>query len=87
MLKMNGIESQKIDNIDMHLFLEKGMRGGISYISKIYSKIDKNKTKMYWDANNLYGWAMSQSLPVSDFKFLTQKGFNNFEKTVKLDIF
>ena len=87
MLKMNGIESQKIDNIDMHLFLEKGMRGGISYISKIYSKIDKNKTQMYWDANNLYGWAMSQSLPVSDFKFLTQKGFNNFEKTVKLDIF
>ena len=50
MLKMTGIELQKIDNIDMHLFLEKGMRGGISYISKRYSKIDKNKTIMYWDA-------------------------------------
>ena len=79
MLKMTGIEIQKIDNIGMHLFLEKGMKGGISYISKRYSKIDKNKTIMYWDANNLYGWAMSQSLPVSDFKFLTQKEINNFD--------
>ena len=91
-LKMTGTELQKIDNIDMHLLLEKGMRGGISYISKRYSKIDKNKTIMYWDANNLYVWPMSQSLPVSDLKFLTQKEINNFDldsisKTVKLDIF
>ena len=28
----------------MHLFIEKGMRGGISYISKRYSKIDENKS-------------------------------------------
>ena len=34
MLKMTAIESQKINNIDMYLFLEKGMRGVISYISK-----------------------------------------------------
>ena len=91
-LKMTGTELQKIDNIDMHILLEKGMRGGISYISKRYSKIDKNKTIMYWDANNLYVWPMSQSLPVSDLKFLTQKEINNFDldsisKTVKLDIF
>ena len=58
MLKMTGIELQTIDNIDVHLFLEKGMRGSISYISKRYSKIDKSKTIMYWDPNNLYGWAM-----------------------------
>ena len=32
---------------------------------------DKNKESayiQYFDANNLYGWAMSQSLPVSGFK-------------------
>ena len=47
MLKMAGIKLQKIDNIDRHLFLEKGMRGGISYISKRYSKSDSDKTIMY----------------------------------------
>ena len=36
MLKMTGIKLQKIDNIDMHLFIEKGMRGGISYTLLLY---------------------------------------------------
>ena len=58
MSKMTGIELEKINNIDMHLFLEKGKRGSVSYISKRYSKNDEHKTIMYWDANNLYGWAM-----------------------------
>ena len=38
MLKMNGIKLEKISDIDVYLFLEKGMRGGISYVSKRYSK-------------------------------------------------
>ena len=33
---------------------------------------------MYWDANNLYVWAMIQPLPISDFNFLTEKGINKF---------
>ena len=57
----------------MHLFVEKGMRGGISYISKRYSYIKDDDTIMYWDANNLYGWTTIQPLPASDFKFLTKK--------------
>ena len=47
MLKMNCAKLQKIDNIDMHLFIEKRMRGGISYISKRYIKSNQNKTIMY----------------------------------------
>ena len=78
MLKMTGIKLEKINDINVHLFIEKGMRGGISYISKRYSKNDDNKTIMYWDANNLYGWAMIQPLPVSDFKFLSEKEINRF---------
>ena len=69
MLKMTIIELQLILDIDMYLFIKKGMRGGISYIAKGHSKA-KNKNMqsyavnkpckfiMYLDANNLYGWAM-----------------------------
>ena len=73
MLKMTGIELEKIDNIDVHLFLQKGMRGGVSYIFKRYSKSSRNNTITYWDVNNLYGWAMIQDLPYGGFKFLSLK--------------
>ena len=38
MLKVTKVELEKISNADMHLFVERGMRGGISYINKRYSK-------------------------------------------------
>ena len=84
MLKMTRIELELISDIDMHIFIEKGMRGGIYYIAKGQSKAnnkymiyyDGNKESkfiMYLDANNLYGWAMTQYLPYSGFKWLKQK--------------
>ena len=65
----------------MYQVVERGLRGGISYIAKRYSKpnnkymcdYDKNKENsylMYFDANNLYGWAISQTLPTGGFKWL-----------------
>ena len=71
----------KISNADMHLFIEKGMRGGVSYVAKIYSEAnnkycpDNDKEKpgkyiIYFDMNNLYGSAMSQYLPYGGFKWL-----------------
>ena len=73
----------------MHLFIEKGMRGGTSYIAKRYSKAnnkymkscDSNKESKYityLDANNLYGWAVSQYVPYGGFKWLNQKEISNF---------
>ena len=81
MLKMTKVELEKINNAHMHLFIEKGMRAGISYASKRYSKADKkycldyDKTKpekyiVYIDVNNLYGSAMSQYLPYGGFKWV-----------------
>ena len=74
MLKMTGVELEPISDIDMHLFIEKGMRGGISYIAKRHSKAnnkymrsyDSNEESVYiicLDANNLYGWTIIQYLP------------------------
>ena len=48
MLKMAGVELKLISNINIHLFIEKGIRGGISYICKRHSKIedcDSNKKR------------------------------------------
>ena len=74
MLKMTRVKLDLNSDIDMHLFIEKGMRGGISYIAKRHSKIkDCNSEEeisiIYWDTNNLYGWAMNQPLPYSEFKW------------------
>ena len=47
MLKMTGVELEKISNIDMYLFIEKGLRGGISYTAKRHSKANNKYIKNY----------------------------------------
>ena len=74
MLKMIGIELEKISDIDKYLFIEKGLRGRISYIAKRYAKANNKYTKnydskklstfiTYLDMNILHGWAMIKYLP------------------------
>ena len=81
MLKMTGVRLEKIVDIYMYLFIEKGLRGGISYIAKRYSKANnkymknydlKNPSKfiIYLDMNNLYDWAMSSYLLYGKFEWL-----------------
>ena len=41
MLKMTGIELELTSDIDLHLFIKKGLRAGISYISKRHKANDK----------------------------------------------
>ena len=47
MLKMTGIKLDLISDIYMPLFIEKGMRGGISYIAKVHSKANNKYMKSY----------------------------------------
>ena len=87
MLKMTDIQLELMVDIDMFQFIEKGMRGGISYIANRYGKANNKYMKeydekapskyiMYLDANNLYGWAMSQYLPTGGFKWMKDKKIN-----------
>ena len=72
----------------MYLFIEKRLRGGISYIAKRYSEANNKYMKNYdptkpskyieyLDKNNLHGWAMSDYLPYDGFKCL--KNVDNFD--------
>ena len=94
LLKHTITDLELLTDMDMHLFIEKGMRGGISMVSKRHAKANnphtadynpekENNYIMYYDANNLYGWAMSQSLPYSDFKWKARNKDGKFDKRQK----
>ena len=84
MLKMTGIKLELMTDVDMFQFIEKGLRGGISYIANRHGEANNkymsgynlekpSKYIMYIVANNLYGWAMSQYLPTGGFRWMTEK--------------
>ena len=77
--KMTAIKLELINDINVRLFIEKGMTAGISYICKKHGVSDGEKRFiMYWGANNLYGWVMNQHLPYCDFSFVTKKEISEF---------
>ena len=45
MLKMTGVNLEKINDPDKYMFFEQGKRGGVSYINKRYSKTDNEYCK------------------------------------------
>ena len=77
-MKKTAVELELLTDLDIHLFIERGMRGSISRVSKRCAKANNplveryNPEKptnyiTYLDANNLYGWAMSLTLPKKSF--------------------
>ena len=44
---------------------------------KDYDKNKESSYLQYWDANNLYGWAMSQKLPVNNFEWIKETSHLN----------
>ena len=88
-LKYTQVELDTIHDIDIYQFLERGIRGGISMISHRYAEANNshlthynsekpNTFITYQDANNLYGHAMVQSLPISHFKWLSDRDIQAF---------
>ena len=68
-LKLTKIKLDFIKDKQLLLLLENNIRGGISSVMGPRFIESNEKTKLlYIDANNLYGWAMSQYLPTGDFK-------------------
>ncbi|XP_053207020.1 uncharacterized protein LOC128391197 [Panonychus citri] len=79
-LKTTAIELQIFSDVDMLLMIESGIRGGLTMVSKRYAKAndpelpaynpeEPNSKILYLDVNNLYGYAMSQYLPVDGYEW------------------
>ena len=77
----------------MLLIIEKGIRGRICQATHRYAKANNKYTKNYnknidssyieyLDANNLYGWAMPQKLPVKGFKWVNKKKLSKLNEDV-----
>ena len=80
-LKKTNVKLELLTDYDMLLMAEEEIRGGICNAiyrhakanNKYMKNYDKNKESsyiQYLDTNNLYGWAMSQKLPVNGFKWI-----------------
>ena len=76
--------------IDKYNFVTRGIRGGISSIMHRYAEAnnphltnydpeDEDSYIMYFDCTNLYGYAMTKSLPVKGFRWLTSDEINSLE--------
>ena len=87
-LKMTKVNLELLTDIDQHLFIESGIRGGVATISCRHAKANNpyidhynpdNESNyiIYLDANNLYGYSMIQHLPVKGFRWLSGMEQNN----------
>ena len=94
LLLMTGAKLDVLSDPDMYLMVERGQRGGISVISHRHAKANNKYMKnydsskpsqyiIYLDANNLYGWAISQYLPVGNYTWANANDFDA-EKIIRM---
>jgi hypothetical protein len=97
MLKHTGAKFKLLSDPAMFRIFDSGIRGGVVMISKRYARannksmgkdFDPNKPSVWikgLDANNLYGWAMSQYLPYGGFQFLKEEEFASIDWLAQKD--
>ena len=90
-LKKTGVKLELLTDNDMLMMFGDGIRGGMCQAVHRYYKAnnkymknyDENKVSLfllYLDANNLYGQAMSQKLPVDNFKWIEKDNLLKFDE-------
>ena len=90
-LKETQVELELLTDNDMLLMFEEGIRGGMCQAKHRYAKAnnkymnnqDKNEESSYLeylDANNLYVWAISEKLPVRNFKWIEKDDISKFNE-------
>ena len=84
-LKFTKVKLEIPLDVDMHIFFDLGLTGGISMVAEHFARANNKYLKDIYDpqtlqsfiqlvdANNLYGWAMSQMLPTGGFKWVNLK--------------
>ena len=93
-LKKTKVKLELLTDTDMLMMFEKGIRGGICHAvyryatanNKYLKNYDKNIESSYLtdsDANNLYGWAMSQKLPADHSKWIEKDDLLKFDEKFK----
>ena len=96
-LKHTGIRLELLTDPYMLLMFERGIRGGITqavhryaaannpYMGDKFDPDEYTSYLQYLDANNLYGWAMSQSLPTGGFRWVSIKSNDVRELAARTD--
>ena len=81
MLKHTGAKLELFTDINMYHCIQNSIRGGLSFVANRYCNANNPESKdydprkpisciNYVDMNNLYGFAMGQSLPIGDYKWI-----------------
>jgi hypothetical protein len=96
-LKYTNIKLEYIQDIDIYMFVENAIRGGMCGVTKRYAKsnnrfsnnFDQSKETTYishLDVNNLYGKALSEKLPVSNFEWIEKQELDEIDwKTINTE--
>lgn len=81
MLKTTGCKIGLPTDISQIEFVEKSIRGGLSFINTRYARVeDQNKSKiLYADAVNLYGKSQTDILPYKNFEWLSSEELREFD--------